>query len=256
MKLIVPFFTLFVFTFCSSPESKTEVKPIPKKEIVKKKPKVVKKEPLFNDENVEEKLLAYGKENTETVVLIKTSFGDIKVRLFKDTPMHRANFIMLAKANYFDSTIFSRVVPNFMAQAGSGYNGRHTDFKRDMGAFTIPAEIKQEHFHRRGAVAMAREYRGNPDKRSSPYAFYFVEGTPFSNETLDIYEKKNGYTYSTEQRNYYTKKPGAAHIDGEHTVFGEIISGYDVVPKLTAVDTDGQDWPRVDIFILKVEVLQ
>lgn len=200
-------------------------------------------------------MLAYGKKHPQTRAEITTSFGKITIKLFEDTPLHRANFIMLANKGYFDSTVFNRVVPNFMAQCGAGHLGRHTDLKRDFGRYTIPAELNQKHFHKRGAVAMAREYKNNPEKRSNPYAFYFVEGTTFSNETLDIYEKKNGYSYSKLQRNYYTKKPGAAHIDGEHTVFGEIVSGYSVVPKLTAVKTDGQDWPYEDVFILKVEIL-
>ncbi len=252
------FFLLVVFgVSCSSP-TKKEAKQEPVKPAIEG-PKAEKREPKkdgITDENAEEKLLEYGKNHPETIIKISTDKGEITIRLFKDTPLHRANFIMLTNAGYFDSTVFSRAVPNFMVQAGSGFNGRHTDLKIKLGSYTIPAEFSQHHFHKKGAVGMARNYENNPDKRSNPYAFYFVEGSIFSNETLDIYEQKRGYKFTKEQRDYYTKNPGAAHIDGEHTVFGEIISGFEVVPKLTAVATDGQDWPVDDLFILKVEIVK
>ncbi len=91
--------------------------------------------------------------------------------------------------------------------------------------------------------------------RSAPYAFYFVEGTIYKDRLLDHYEEENNYKYPQEHREYYAKNPGAAHIDGVHTVFGEIIEGYEVVSKLTAVTTDSRDWPNTDLFITKVQVL-
>lgn len=237
----------------------SQAKTIEKKEVKKVEPPkqaIVRQEKLISDDNVTDTLLAYGKANRETIVDITTSFGKIRVKLFEDTPLHRANFIMLTKEHYFDSTVFNRVVPKFMAQCGAGSIGRHTDYKRDHGRYTIPSEILPGHFHVKGAVAMARSYKENPNKRSDPYAFYFVEGQRFSNETLDIYEETNHYKYSKEQRKYYPNNPGAAHIDGEHTVFGQVISGFSVIPKITAVDTDGQDWPREDIYILSVEIIE
>ena len=254
-------FVLLLFASCSSPEAqpteestKTVKQPVKR---VKKVAPVVEPEPaLINNKNVVDTLLAYGKLNKETVVDVTTSMGKIRIKLFDDTPIHRANFIMLAKEGYFDSTVFNRVVPKFMAQCGAGSIGRHTDFKRDHGKFTLPAEMKKSHFHKKGAVAMARTYNGNPDKRSDPYAFYFVEGQRFMDETLDVYEEKNNYTYTKAQRDYYKSNPGAAHIDGQHTVFGQVISGFEVIPQLTAVATDRQDWPRDDIYILHVEVIR
>lgn len=256
MRYFVFILASYLFVSCSQkPEESPSSAPTP--EITEVEPVIEKpKRKVITDDNVADTLLAYGKVHPETIAKITTSLGIIKIRLFKETPLHRANFIMVANTGYFDSTVFSRVVPNFMAQAGSGYNGKHTDLKIQMGAYTIPAEFNARLFHKKGAVAMAREYRNNPDKRSNPYAFYFVEGSIFSDETLDIYEKKTGNKFTKEQRDYYTKNPGAAHIDNEHTVFGEIIEGFDVVPKLTAVETDGQDWPREDLFILKVEILK
>ena len=92
--------------------------------------------------------------------------------------------------------------------------------------------------------------------RSAPYSFYFVEGTKYSNKALDHYEEENNYKYPREHRSYYCSEQGAAHIDGVHTVFGEIIEGYSVVPKLTEVTTDSRDWPNTDLFIIKAEVVQ
>ena len=211
---------------------------------------------VITDENVVRKLTAYGRNNPETIVKVYTTKGAVTIRLFEDTPLHRANFIMLAKRGYFDGTVFMRVVKDFMAQGGAGATYVHTDLRKEIGYYTIPPEFTSKHIHKRGAVAAAREYRGNPDKRSDPYMFYMVEGTIFSDETLDKYERKHDKKYSAEQRAYYTTNPGAAHLDNEHTVFGEIISGYEVVPKLTAVETDRKDWPVDDIFIEKVEIIR
>lgn len=255
LLFLIPFLLIFS---CSEPEPEQE-STLPA--VAKPKPKPKKKEPaidtnLINDKNAERKLLAYGKDNPETIVKLHTSKGLITIRLYEDTPLHRANFIMLAKRGYFDGTVFMRVVKGFMAQGGAAYTGEHTDIKRSIGKYTIPPEYRSKYIHKQGAVAAAREYRGNPDKRSDPYMFYMVEGVPFTDDTLDKYERKTGKKYTVEQRKYYTQNPGAAHLDGEHTVFGEIISGYGVIPQITAVDTDRKDWPIDDIFIDKVEIVR
>ncbi len=216
----------------------------------------VLKEDLITNENVTEKLKKYGEGNPETIVEIYTTKGKIKVRLFKDTPLHRANFIMMAKKGFFEGSVFTRVVKNFMAQGGGTYNDAQVSIKNQIGSYTIPAEISKAHFHKKGAVGAARSYLQNPDKRSDPYAFYFVEGTHYTDFSLDFYEGENKYNYSKLQREYYKSNTGAAHIDGQHTVFGEIISGFNVVPKLTNVKTDSRDWPNEDIYIEKVKVIK
>lgn len=211
---------------------------------------------LITNENVEHKLLAYGKANPETIVKLSTTKGAITIRLFANTPLHRANFIMLTKAGYFHGTVFMRVVKDFMAQTGAPYTAVHTDLLRSLGYYTIPAEFSAAHIHVRGAVAAAREYTDNPEKRSSPNMFYMVEGTRFSAESLDKYEIKTGRKFTPKQRNYYLNNPGAAHLDNEHTVFGEIVSGFEIITKITAVATDTKDWPKQDIFIEKAEVIR
>ena len=227
--------------------SKTAVTVQPVEEII---------EELITDENVVEKLTKYGEENPETILEIYTTKGKIKIRLFKDTPLHRANFIMMAKKGFFGGSVFTRVVKNFMAQGGGTYNDEQVEIKKQIGNYTIPAEISKTRFHKKGAIGAARSYLANPDKRSDPYAFYLVEGTTYTDASLDFYESENKYKYTSAQRNYYKTNAGAAHIDGEHTVFGEIIDGFNVVPKLTSVKTDSRDWPNDDIYIEKVVVIK
>lgn len=256
--------TLLLFLLIAGCENDKKTPPVktkqlPKKEVVKKKKEPVKEEQqpdLISDDNVKEKLLAYGKENPETVVDIFTSYGKVRVRLYKDTPLHRANFIMLAKKGFFKGSIFTRAVQNFIAQGGGTYNEKQVEVKKSIGSYSIPSEISKKRFHKRGTIGAARGYLNNPDKRSDPYAFYLVEGMKYPKEMLEHYEMKNNYSYSEKQVEYYTKNPGAAHIDGEHTVFGEIISGYEVVPKITIVETDSREWPRVDIYIDSVKVVR
>lgn len=260
MRIIFLFVISFFFFSCSNQEEKESTK-IVKKEVKKTTPK--KEIPievpvpyLIDNENVEEKLLAYGKENPETILDIYTTYGKLRVRLYEDTPLHRANFVMLAKKGFFKGSVFTRAVQHFIAQGGGTSKQEQVEVKKSIGSYTIPNEIKRNRIHKRGTLGAARSYLSNPDKRSDPYAFYFVEGMKYKKELLKHYEMQNNYTYNQFQIDYYTKNPGAAHIDGEHTVFGEIISGYSVVPKITVVETDSREWPRVDIFIDSVVVIK
>ena len=258
-RTILTLSLLFLLTKCSepipnqiNPKQKSVVKKVVTEESIK--PEIDTN--LITDENVVRKLLAYGAKNPETIVKLTTTKGTITLRLFTDTPLHRANFIMLAKVGYFNGTVFMRVVKDFMAQTGAPFTAVHTDLLRGIGNYTIPAEFSEAHIHVRGALAAAREYRDNPAKRSSPNMFYMVEGVRFSAESLDKYELKTGTKFTAKQRAYYLNNPGAAHLDGEHTVFGEIISGYEIIPVITAVSTDTKDWPVEDIFIEKAEVIR
>ena len=254
LKQLCFLFIIITFFSCS------EEKPDP---IVHKTVKTVEKiDPpkkvydLITNDNVVERLTAYGKENPETVVDVYTDKGKIRIKLFEDTPLHRANFILYAKSGYFSHCLFSRVSKKFMAQCGGSYDEKQKSIQDTIGVYTIPAEMSHHHYHKKGAVASARVYHKNPNKRSECDEFYFVEGLKFSSIALDHYEVENGYKYTQEQRSYYKNNPGAAHIDGEHTVFGQITQGYHVVPKITHVDTDSQDWPVVDIYIDSVVVIK
>ncbi len=246
---------LFICCFsCQEEKSKPKVEKRILKTKVVEQPKIHFEK--INNDNVVERLTAYGKENPETVVDVFTSKGKIRIQLFKDTPLHRANFILLAKAGYFKQALFSRVAKKFMAQCGGSYDDLQRSIQDTLGSYTIPSEMSHHHYHQKGAVASARDYKKNPNKRSACDEFYFVEGLKFSELSLDHYEQENHYKYTKQQRAYYRKNPGAAHIDGEHTVFGKIIKGNNVVSKITHVATDSQDWPVTDIFVDSVNIIK
>lgn len=260
MYKFVLFILVLCFMSCNSATDKTIEQPIVKVDSLTtnhlQKPVIEEKIDLITDENVVEKLTKYGEENSETILEIYTTKGKLKVRLFNDTPLHRANFVMLAKKGFFEGSVFTRVVKNFMAQGGGTYNDEQVEIKKQIGNYTIPNEISKSRFHKKGALGAARSYLANPDKRSDPFAFYLVEGTTYNESALDHYEYENKYKYTSTQREYYKTNTGAAHIDGEHTVFGEIIEGFNVVPKITGVKTDSRDWPNSDILIEKVVVIK
>ena len=250
IKKAYPFLLIGLLACSDEPKIDKQQAPIEIKKVVKKAP--IKIEPQFQEittENVVERLSEYGKKNPESVVDIYTTKGKIRIQLFEDTPLHRANFILLVKSGYLKGCLFSRVVKNFMAQCGGSYDERQKKIQDTLGVYTIPNEISRNHFHKKGAIGAARSYTDNPNKRSECDEFYFVEGTKYNDLSLDHYEDLNNYKFNATQRNYYKKNRGAAHIDGEHTVFGEIISGYPIVSKLTHVVTDSQDWPNVDMYI-------
>lgn len=262
--------TLVILGFSCSEEPKENPKNKPKTqkkpqkktqspsliEMAKPKPKPKgPKNPITND-NVVERLTKFGSQNPETIVDIYTTKGKIRARLYKSTPLHRANFLLMTKRGFLDGSVFTRVAMGFIAQSGGTYDEDHAKIKNAIGKYTIPAEMSHKRIHKRGAIAAARRYKNNPDKRSDAYAFYFVEGTQYNEPTLDKYEEDNNYKYTQQQREYYLNKPGAAHLDGQHTVFGEITSGYSVIPKITSVETDSRDWPNKDLFIDSVRVVR
>lgn len=167
----------------------------------------------------------YGKANPETHVRISTKYGDIEVKLFKDTPLHRANFIRLVKLGYFNTTYFHRVDEDFVIQGGNSDDDKTTRMRRAIGSYLIPKEFNKKHLHDRGAFSAAKYSKQNVSKASSPYEFFIVLG-----------------------------KNGAHHLDFDHTVFGQVIKGMDVVEKISEVKTDSREWPLNNIYI-KAKVL-
>ncbi|MGB0390264.1 MAG: peptidylprolyl isomerase [Salibacteraceae bacterium] len=268
MKLLIyVFLWLLTFSACTS-KNESPVKKAKKSDTVTKpkstsliqyakdkEPEIKPKNPITND-NVETRLLEYGNKNTETIVDIYTTKGKIRARLYKSTPLHRANFLLMTKKGFLNGSVFTRVAPGFIAQSGGTFDEDHAEIKKTIGRYTIPSEMSHKNIHKQGAIAASRRYDNNPDKRSDPYAFYFVEGTLYNEPTLKVYERENNYKYTKTQLDYYLEKPGAAHLDGQHTVFGEIISGYSIVEKITSVKTDSRDWPLKDIFIDSVRVIR
>lgn len=216
---------------------------------------VVEREfPKLDSTNFEHFLREYFDQNPERKVRIVTRLGTLKVRLFDDTPLHTANFIMMAKRAYFDGTEFIRIVPNFVVQGGNNESETEEIKRLLIGSYRIPAEFKEEHIHRRGALAMARSYENNPEKKSSAYYFYFVHGRKFNEPQLMALERDHEITIPSWKRQVYKEVGGAPHLDNEHTVFGEIYEGLDVLDRMANVETDSGDWP-LERLEMKVEVI-
>lgn len=246
-----------------------------------------------------------------TLVKIETTMGDITVKLYDETPKHKENFIKLVKEGVYDSTLFHRVIKNFMIQAGdpTSKTASATDTlgSGDVG-YTIPAEFNPKFFHKRGVLAAARQGDDvNPNKESSGCQFYIVTGRKFSEAQMinmenqmnearldtvfqalarkhmkEIYKmrkandmeglmelqdslenqarkevaKEPALKFTPEQIKAYTTVGGAPHLDGNYTVFGEVVDGMNVVAEIETAKTNRQDRPTQDIRILKTTVVE
>ena len=253
--------------------------------------------------------MGYAQEK-EVKAVIETNLGNMIVKLYNDTPNHRDNFVHLAKAGHYDGSLFYRVIKNFVIQGGS------SDSKKAIkGAaigygkpIVIDAEIKPEHYHKKGALAAPRQPdRVNFFKESDISQFYIVQGRKYDPKELDIIEKQvnvpikraiqrkyytpekkaildtlrkqkkvkefreiaekikqdiafdwnanpNKIYMPEEKRNAYINEGGIHHLDKEYTVFGEVIEGFEVIDKIAALPTDGNDRPITDVRI-KVRIL-
>lgn len=200
------------------------------------------------------------KSEPMTQVLIKTSMGDITIALYNETPQHKANFIKLVKENYYDGVLFHRIIQGFMIQTGDP-NSKTAKPGQVLGnggpGYTIPAEFVPSLYHKRGAVAAAREGDNvNPLKASSGSQFYIVDGKKFSHEQLEMIGQRMGKKFDGRQENSYTTVGGAPHLDGDYTVFGEVVSGMDVVDKIAAQPKDRNDRPLTDIKIISIQIIE
>ena len=165
----------------------------------------------------------------EPVFDIITSMGVIKVKLYSGTPKHRENFAKLAFENYYDGLLFHRVIDGFMIQAGDPLTkdpANKSRFGTGGPDYTIPAEFVPEYRHKKGALAAAR--RGdaaNPLKESSGSQFYIVQD-----------------------------EAACSSLDGDYTVFGETVEGFDVIDAIAAVETDGRNCPLQDVKIITIKL--
>jgi len=205
------------------------------------------------------------KKDRKKDVLLQTSYGEIIVRLSDSTPLHRDNFLKLVKKGYYDSTLFHRVIQNFMIQSGDP-NSKNAPAGQPLGnggpGYTIPSEFRVSLFHKKGVIAAARMGDNlNPQKASSGSQFYIVHGKIFTDAGLDSVEtyRLAGKKLPVEHRLVYKTIGGSPHLDQNYTVFGEVIKGLDVVDKIAAVQTSkGQDRdrPLEDVKITKAKLVK
>ncbi len=190
----------------------------------------------------------------EKHVIIKTTMGNMVVKLYDETPDHRDNFLKLTKEGFYDNQLFHRVINNFMIQTGDpGSKEANKGEMLGMGGpgYTIKAEFSDNRYHKKGALAAAR--RGdsvNPEKRSSGSQFYIVQGTIFSPPELQSFVSSGRHKeFTKEQIDNYTTLGGTPHLDNEYTVFGEVIEGLEVIDKIANVPVDNYNRPIEDIII-------
>jgi cyclophilin family peptidyl-prolyl cis-trans isomerase len=189
-------------------------------------------------------------------IKIETEYGNIVLMLYDNTPLNTNNMVKMAKEHFYDSTLFHRCIPQFMIQGGDPESKQAKPGQAlGMGGLgtTIPAEINDIAYHKRGAVGVARDQ--TPDKSGSSCQFYLVTGKPFTDAELDNLSKRSGRNYTPQQREVYKTTGGTPHLDGNYTVFGEVIEGMDVVEKISAEPRDANDRPNKDIRMLKVRVI-
>ena len=192
-------------------------------------------------------------------LVLETDAGDITIKLFNETPEYRDNFIKLAKEGFYDSLLIHRVIKDFGIQSGAAdtrYAGKGDLVGYKGPGYTIPAHIVPELFHQRGMIGSPRKPdTKNQRRRSDGSQFYIVSGRKYFDKELDEIEQQNQYKFSAKQREIYKTIGGSPHLDGTYTVFGQVISGMEIVDRIVQVETD-RDWrPLNDIRLKRVRIL-
>ena len=197
--------------------------------------------------------------NTPVRIKIETDSGTMVVRLYNRTPLHRNNFIKLVKEDFYDGLLFHRIIPDFMIQGGDpdSKNAQPGIALGEGGLkYTVPAEFDSTLFHKKGALAMAREGdKVNPEKASSSTQFYLVEGKKLTDEELDKMEERFTITIPENHREIYRTIGGTPFLDMSYTVFGEIESGLEVIDKISHAPKDSRNRPLTDIK-MKISILK
>ena len=202
----------------------TKVKVLEKKQLKKVEPKEEKRIYL-DDKNAIPFFYQYAKKNKENKIRIITKFGNIDILLYDNTPYHRANFVYLTKLKYFDGTMFHRVVPNFIIQGGNSDSRKKMKKRHEIGRYLLPPDTKKGHPHHRGVVSVPSSDIENPHKLASPYEFFIVQ-----------------------------QSPGAYHLDGNYTAFGEVVDGMEVVDQINQLKIDNREMPISNVY-MKIETL-
>jgi peptidyl-prolyl cis-trans isomerase B (cyclophilin B) len=205
------------------------------------------------------------KKDRKRDIELATTEGTIILRLSDSTPVHRDNFLRLVKSHYYDSALFHRVIKWFMIQSGDPNSIRavaHQPLGNSGTTNTLPAEFIPTLFHKKGALAAAREGDvKNPERRSSGSQFYIVQGKTFTDGEMDSIEvvRLQDRKISTERRDYYKTIGGTPQLDGNYTVFGEVVKGIEVVDKIASLQTStgaDRDRPLQDVRILSVRLIK
>jgi cyclophilin family peptidyl-prolyl cis-trans isomerase len=187
----------------------------------------------------------------EQMVKISTPYGDMLIKLYNETPLHRDNFIKLVKESYYNDLLFHRVISDFMIQGGDP-NSRNAQAGAPLGTggpgYTVPAEFRKGLIHKKGALSAARQAdQVNPQRASSGSQFYIVQGTKQTDSDLNMMGQRMGINYTDAEREIYRTIGGTPFLDQQYTVFGEVIDGLDVIDKIAAVKKDSRDRPLEDI---------
>lgn len=202
--------------------------------------------------------VALAKPPKNQYVRVKTTYGAVIIRLYNETPKHRDNFIKLTKQGFYNGTLFHRVIQNFMIQGGDP-DSKTAKPGQELGdgdlKYTVPAEFKDSLFHKRGVLAAARD--DNPAKASSACQFYIVEGKRQTDVRIDSLEQTRlkGHKVPEWQRAWYRSVGGTPQLDHGYTVYGEVVSGIDMVDRIAAVKTNKKDRPEQDV-PMTVELLK
>lgn len=182
-------------------------------------------------------------------VRLTTTQGEGILRLSNETPQHRDNFVKLVTEEYYKDLLFHRVIKDFMIQGGDP-NSRNPSAERPLGGggpdYRVPAEFQEHLFHKKGALAAARN--DNPEKASSASQFYIVHGRVFTDGGLDSLEQMRlqGRKIPEAHREVYKTTGGVPHLDQNYTVFGELIVGLELVDRIAVVETGQADRPIED----------
>lgn len=189
---------------------------------------------VVTQENIREVLTRYGEQNPETDVTIETDFGTMRIKLYEETPLHRANFVKLIKEGHYEDAEFYRIFYQFMIQGG--------DLRNQLN-YKIPAEFNKKYIHKKGALSMARQDEDNPELQSSSTEFFIVHGSTYADYQVETDMDNLKLSLTPEQKETYMKVGGYMSLDQQYTVFGEVVEGLDVIDKIASVKVFQEDKP-------------
>lgn len=205
----------------------------------------------------------------KTEVVIETSRGKIVARLYDDTPIHRDNFIRMIEEGVYENLIWNRIVPGATIQTGEPTQkagGAAPTVDVSKYRHTLPAEIKYpRHFHKAGALAMCRQPDDvNPARVSSGTHFYIVSGKKYDLGSLaELWQGRRegepGFklpSLSAYQKQVYTTRGGAPLLDGDYTIFGEVVDGMGVVESINKVPINAKEQPLKEVVVKRIRIVK